>query len=77
MITLIEILEKTGSDLQVTLGAHQIRLRISSGTQDFPTALFKNTLKDFENAFKLKAEFSLTPSTSPRLVPEVQSVEKS
>src|SRR5438105_10836831 len=29
MITLIEILEKTGSDLQVTLSAHQIRLRIS------------------------------------------------
>jgi exopolyphosphatase/guanosine-5'-triphosphate,3'-diphosphate pyrophosphatase len=77
MITLIEILEKTGSDLQVTLSAHQIRLRISPGTQDFPTALFKNTLKDFENAFKLKAQFSLSHSTSPRLAPEIQSVEKS
>jgi exopolyphosphatase/guanosine-5'-triphosphate,3'-diphosphate pyrophosphatase len=77
MITLIEILEKTGSDLQVTLSAHEIRFRISPGTQDFPTALFKNTLKDFENAFKLKAQFSLTPATSPRLAPEIQSVEKS
>jgi len=77
MITLIEILEKTGSDLKVTLSAHQIRLRISPGTQDFPTALFKNTLKDFENAFKLRAQFSLTPATSPRLAPEIQSVEKS
>src|SRR3989442_2014358 len=28
MITLIEILEKTGSDLQVTLSGHQIRLRM-------------------------------------------------
>jgi exopolyphosphatase/guanosine-5'-triphosphate,3'-diphosphate pyrophosphatase len=77
MITLIEILEKTGSDLQATLNAHQIRLRISSGTQDFPSALFKSTLKDFENAFKLKAQFSLTPATSPRLGPEIHSVEKS
>src|SRR6267378_4195848 len=77
MITLIETFEKTGSDLQVTLSAHEIRLRISPGTQDFPTALFKNTLKDFENAFKLKAQFSLTPATSPRLAPELQSVEKS
>ena len=77
MITLIETLEKTGSDLQVTLSAHEIRLRISPGTQDFPTALFKNTMKDFENAFKLRAQFSLTPATSPRLAPEIQSVEKS
>jgi exopolyphosphatase/guanosine-5'-triphosphate,3'-diphosphate pyrophosphatase len=77
MITLIEVLEKTGSDLQVTLSAHQIRLRINPGMQDFPTALFKNTLKDFENAFKLKAQFSLTPTTSPRLAHEIQSVEKS
>ncbi len=76
MITLIEILEKTGSDLQVTLSAHQIRLRISPGTQDFSTALFKNTLKDFENAFKLKAQFSLTLATSPRLAPDIQSAEK-
>jgi exopolyphosphatase/guanosine-5'-triphosphate,3'-diphosphate pyrophosphatase len=77
MITLIEILEKTGSDLQVTLSAHQIRLRINPGMQDFPTALFKNTLKDFESAFKLKAQFSLTPATSQRLAPEIQPVEKS
>jgi hypothetical protein len=77
MITLIEVLEKTGSDLQLTLSAHQIRLRISPGKQDFPTALFKNTLKDFENAFKLEAQFSLTPTSSQRLAPEILSSEKS
>jgi len=76
MITLIEILEKTGSDLQVTLSAHQIRLKISPGKQDFPTALFKNTLKDFENAFKLEAQFSLTPVSSQKLEPEISSSEK-
>ena len=77
MITLIEVLEKTGSDLQVTLSAHQIRLRISPGKQDFPTALFKNTLRDFENAFKLEAQFSLTPISSQKLAPEILSSEKS
>ncbi|HVH14647.1 MAG TPA: hypothetical protein VNA15_02870 [Candidatus Angelobacter sp.] len=76
MITLIEILEKTGSDLQVTLSDHQIRLRISPGKQDFPTALFKNTLKDFENAFKLKSEFSLTPLSPQKVGPEIISSEK-
>ena len=77
MITLIEILEKTGSDLQVILSPPQIRLRISSGKQDFPTALFKNTLKDFENAFKLEAQFSLTPISSQKPAPEILSSEKS
>jgi exopolyphosphatase/guanosine-5'-triphosphate,3'-diphosphate pyrophosphatase len=77
MITLIEILEKTGSDLHVTLSGHQIRLRISPGKQDFPTALFKSTLKDFENAFKLEAQFSLTPISSQKLEPEIMSSEKS
>jgi hypothetical protein len=77
MITLIEILEKTGSDLQVTLTGDQIRLRISPGKQDFPTALFKNTLKDFENAFKLQAQFSLTPVSARKLEPEILSSEKS
>src|SRR5260370_20234 len=76
MITLIDILEKTGSALQATLSAPQIRLRINAGMQDFPTALFKNTLKDFENPFKLNAPFSLTPATSPILAPEIQSAEK-
>ena len=76
MITLIEILEKTGSDLQVTLSADQIRLRISPGKQDFPIALFKNTLKDFENAFKLKSQFSLTPPSPQKVEPEIISSEK-
>src|SRR5690242_7617264 len=76
MITLIEILEKTGSDLQVTLSGHQIRLRISPGKQEFPTALFKNTLKEFENAFKLRAEFTLTLPSSQKILPQSLSSEK-
>jgi hypothetical protein len=34
-------------------------------------------LKDFENAFKLQAQFFLTPVSAQKLEPEILSSEKS
>jgi len=55
VISLVDILEKTGSSLTLRFqGRHKVRLKLEGGKKHSPEELLRDTLKEFEDAFDLK-----------------------